>query len=168
MSWRCLEDVLKTSWRCLEDALKKFLQDVLKTPWKCLEDVLKTYDQGEYIGLDQGVLKMSWRRLMKRMSKANIFVLIKTSSSRRMFAGKLLKEATIHFYCLFDESRFSDIYTIMELKELNWLCKHMKQPTLYFNEVFLQNSVKHKFFYVSIVSKEKWNIRIKIQIFIYF
>ena len=39
---------------------------------------------------------------------------------------KLLKEATIHFYCLFDESRFSDICTITELKELNWLCKHMK------------------------------------------
>ena len=39
---------------------------------------------------------------------------------------KLLKEATIYFYCLFDESRFSDICTIMELKELNWLCKHMK------------------------------------------
>ena len=33
---------------------------------------------------------------------------------------------SIHFYCLFDESRFSDICTIMELKELNWLCKHMK------------------------------------------
>ena len=32
---------------------------------------------------------------------------------------KLQKEATIHFYCLFDESRFSDISTIMELKELN-------------------------------------------------
>ena len=32
---------------------------------------------------------------------------------------KLLKEATIHFYCLFDESHFSDIRTTMELKELN-------------------------------------------------
>ena len=31
----------------------------------------------------------------------------------------LLKEATIHFYCLFDELRFSDICMIMELKELN-------------------------------------------------
>ena len=31
---------------------------------------------------------------------------------------KLMKEATIHFCCLFDESRFSDICTIMELKEL--------------------------------------------------
>ena len=32
---------------------------------------------------------------------------------------KLLKEATIIFFCLFDESRFSDIITMMELKELN-------------------------------------------------
>ena len=39
---------------------------------------------------------------------------------------KLLKEATIHFYCLLDESRFSDIYVIIELKELNWLRRHMK------------------------------------------
>ena len=32
---------------------------------------------------------------------------------------KLLKEATIHFHCLLDESYFSDICTIIELKELN-------------------------------------------------
>ena len=32
---------------------------------------------------------------------------------------KLLKEATIHLYCLFDESRFSDVRTITDLKELN-------------------------------------------------
>ena len=32
---------------------------------------------------------------------------------------KLLKEAAIHSYCLFDESRFSDICTVMELRELN-------------------------------------------------
>ena len=38
----------------------------------------------------------------------------------------MLKKATIHFYYILDESRFSDICTIMELKELNWLCKHMK------------------------------------------
>ena len=94
-SWRCLEDILA---RRLADVLKTFLQDVLKTSWKCLEDilarrlenVLKTYGQDEYIGLDQDVLKTSWRR----KAKANIFVLIKTSSrrlqdvfSRRMFAG---------------------------------------------------------------------------------
>ena len=29
---------------------------------------------------------------------------------------KLLKEATIHFYYLFDESRLSDICTIIDLK----------------------------------------------------
>ena len=31
----------------------------------------------------------------------------------------LLKEATIHFYCLFDESRFSDNFMMMELRVLN-------------------------------------------------
>ena len=36
---------------------------------------------------------------------------------------KLLKEATTHFYYILDESRFSDLCTIKELKELNWLCK---------------------------------------------
>ena len=30
-----------------------------------------------------------------------------------------MRETTIHFYCLFDESHFSDIITIIELKELN-------------------------------------------------
>ena len=32
---------------------------------------------------------------------------------------KLLKETTIHFYCLLGKSRFSDVCTIMKLKELN-------------------------------------------------
>ena len=32
--------------------------------------------------------------------------------------SNLLKEATIHFYYILDESRFSDICIIMELKEL--------------------------------------------------
>ena len=44
-----LENVLKMSWRRLED--------VLKTSWKRLEDVLKTYDQDEYVDLDEDVLK---------------------------------------------------------------------------------------------------------------
>ena len=39
--------------------------------------------------------------------------------SRQKPTQVLLKEATIHFYCLFGESGFSDICTIMELKELN-------------------------------------------------
>ena len=37
----------------------------------------------------------------------------------RVLPQKLLKEATIHFYCLIDESRFSDMRTMMELKDLN-------------------------------------------------
>ena len=67
MSWSRFEDVFKKSSRRLEDVWNTFLQDVLKTSWKRLEDVLarrlenvlKTYDQDEYIGLDQDVLKTS-------------------------------------------------------------------------------------------------------------
>ena len=50
MSWKRLEDVLKTFSKHLEDVLKmswKRLEDILKTSWRRLEDVLK----------------MSWRRL---------------------------------------------------------------------------------------------------------
>ena len=85
--WRCLEDVFKTtsnvlkmswrrfcktSWRCLEDIFARRLEDVLKMSCKRLEDVwlrqiywswqrrfLKTYDLGEYIYLDQDILKTS-------------------------------------------------------------------------------------------------------------
>ena len=86
MSWkrlgdifvRRLEDVLKTSWRHLRDFLKTSWQDVLKTSWKRLEGVLKTYDHNEYIRVDQDVLKMSWRRLLKTKTK-DVF---KTSSKR--------------------------------------------------------------------------------------
>ena len=115
-SWRRLENFLKTSWgylvdvftRRLEDVSKKSWQDVLKTPWKRLDDVLKTYDQDEYVGLDQDVLKKAWTRMTKTnivvlikmsrkrlehvfwrsMSKANIFVLMKT------FWRRLLKSKT--------------------------------------------------------------------------
>ena len=93
-----LQDVLKTSWRCLEYIFARRLEDVLKASWKRFEDVLKTYEQDEYIGLDQDVF---WRRL----TKENILVLIKLSwrrledvfwrrrwktslLGRRMFTGK--------------------------------------------------------------------------------
>ena len=35
----------------------------------------------------------------------------------QLLALKFLKKAIIHFYCLFDESRFSDTCTIIEIKE---------------------------------------------------
>ena len=72
MSWTRLSDLLKMFSKRLEDALARRLEEVLKTFWKRLEDVLKTYGQDEYIGLDQDVF---WRQ----RTKANIFVLIKTS-----------------------------------------------------------------------------------------
>ena len=42
----------------------------------------------------------------------------------------------------------------MELKELNWLCKHMKKSeaaNLVFQWIFVMDLIKHKFFHVSIV-----------------
>ena len=107
-SLRCLQDIFarrlgKTSWRCLEDALKmswKRLEDVLKTSWKRLEDVLKTYGQDEYIGLDQDVLKTSsedvWLIRIYSSSSRRLEDVFwrrrrKTSLSRRMFAGLLVR-----------------------------------------------------------------------------
>ena len=115
-SWRRLENFLKTSWGYLEDVFTRRLEDVsmkswqyvLKTSWKRLDDVLKTYAQDEYVGLDQDVLKKAWTRMTKTnivvlikmsrkrlehvfwrsMSKANIFVLMKT------FWRRLLKSKT--------------------------------------------------------------------------
>ena len=73
---------------------------------------------------------------------------------------KLLKEATIPFYCLFDESHFSEICTIMELKEINWLCKHMSDAAnLAFQWIFVLNSVKHMWLslknFITATAKEK-------------
>ena len=94
---------------------------------------------------------------------ALIWKLQEKAFSTQVLPQKLLKEATIHFYCVFDESRYSDanynsdaihICTIMELKELNSLSKQMKnvrssQPRISMN--FVLNSAKSKFFHVSIV-----------------
>ena len=58
-----------------------------------------------------------------------------------------MKEATIHFYCLFDESRFSDIRTIMELKEKNL---RSNKPCISMN--FCTEFSKAQVFHVSIVN----------------
>ena len=70
-SWRCLKDVLTRPvfFRVIEDILKTSLQDFLITSWKrvddifarCLEDIFKTP--------------------CRLMTKANIFILIKTSKT---------------------------------------------------------------------------------------
>ena len=84
-SWRCLEDIFASRF---EDVLARPLKYVLMTSWRRLEDVLKlswrffarrlkTYDQDEYLGLDQDVLKMSsedvWlRRINPSWSRSRI------------------------------------------------------------------------------------------------
>ena len=85
----------------------------------------------------------------KLSEKAFSNVKAKTNSS---FVGKVTERSNYSFL-LFGESRFSDICTILELKEPNWLCKHMKnvrssQTCISMNLVL--TSVKHKFFHVSI------------------
>ena len=71
-SWRYL---FKTSWRRLEDFLKTCLQDVSKTSWRRLEDV---WPRRKYWSWPRRLEDVFWRR----KAKANIFVLIKTSSRR--------------------------------------------------------------------------------------
>ena len=71
MPWKRLEDILV---RRVEDILKTSWRPFCKASWKRLEDVLKTYGQDEYIRLED----VFW----SRKSKANIFVLIKTSWRR--------------------------------------------------------------------------------------
>ena len=89
MSWRRLQDVLKTSSRSLEDVFAKRLsimssrrlQDSFKTCLQsvlqlCLQDVFKT--PSRHLGRQKNVtLKTSWKRLQDVFS---------TSSPRRMFA----------------------------------------------------------------------------------
>ena len=96
MSWRRF---CKTSSRLFKDILARRLEDVLKMSWKCLEDV---WPRRVY---------WSWSRRLedvfrRRMSIANMFVLIKTSwrrflktktkdvfkksSSRQMLPGAIL------------------------------------------------------------------------------
>ena len=69
-----LQDVLKTFWRRLENLMTRRLEDSLKTSWKCLEDALRRMTKTNKFIL----IKTSWRR----MTKANVLVLIKTSSRR--------------------------------------------------------------------------------------
>ena len=66
------------------------------------------------------------------------------------FAVNLRKGATIHFYCLFDESHFSNIL-IMECIKLYWLCKHIKKIRSSQPAIPVLNWVKHQSFPMSIV-----------------
>ena len=75
------------------------------------------------------------------------------------FAVKVPERSNHLFLLSIWWTRYSDICTIIELKELNWLCKHMKnvrssQPCISMN--FVLNSAKHKFLsHVSIVKQIK-------------
>ena len=84
MSWRHLQNFLKTSWRRFSKTSWRHLEDILKTSWQDILDVLKTSWRRMTKANTLVLIKTSWRRLedvfWRRMSKVNIFVLIKTSS----------------------------------------------------------------------------------------
>ena len=77
-----------------------------------------------------------------------------------------MKGATIHFYCLFDESLFQTsvpLNVIIECIKLNWLCKHTKkirssQPV---NPcTVLSKFLVKQFFPVSIVKRVTMNVQL--------
>ena len=84
MSWRYLEDILETSWRCMT---KTNILVLTKMSWKRLQDVFWRWD--EYIRLNQDVLK-TYSEDEDEIRLQDIF---KTSSLRRMFAGR------VHDFC---------------------------------------------------------------------
>ena len=69
--------------------------------------------------------------------------------------NSIFEEATIHFYCLFDEKRFSDICTKMELKELKCvnIWKTSEASNLVFQWIVVLNAVKQKFLHVGVSLK---------------
>ena len=58
------------------------------------------------------------KSLRNEKSKKKRFRMLRQKPNQDL-PQKLLKEATIHFYYILDEARFSDICTIMGLKELD-------------------------------------------------
>ena len=122
-----LQDVLKTSWRCLVDVFAWHLEDALKTSWRRLKDFWPR------------PIYWSWRCLedvfWRRKAKASIFVLIKTSfktssedddewrlqdvfktsSSRRMFAGRRLR-VRVSFLLFYSEIAHTDSWCNMSLR----------------------------------------------------
>ena len=114
-SWRRFEDVLKMSWRRFCKTSWRRLENVLKTSWRRLENVLKTYDQDEYVGLDEDVF---WRR----MSKANIFVLIKTSSEdedERRLQDVFIK-SNVWWVVMMTEKKITQVLRTSKVKTLIW------------------------------------------------
>ena len=96
-----LQDVLKTSWRCLEVVFASCLEDVSKTSWKLLEDVWPRRMYWSWPRRLEDVLKTcsedvrlrrtysSWSRRLEDEDERRLQDVIKTSSSRQMFAGLL-------------------------------------------------------------------------------
>ena len=119
-------DVLKTPWRYLEDAFARRLEDVFKTSWRRLEEVLKTswrrledvWPRLIYWSRSRRLEEVFWRR----MTKVNIFVLIKTSSSRRVFTGIGFSGLSACKCCCFEKLLAAKWSTGVTWGTLTWDC----------------------------------------------
>ena len=113
MSWRRF---CKTFWRRFEDVLARCLEDVLKTSWRRLENV---WPRWIYWSWSRHLEDVFWRR----MSKVNIFVLIKTSLSRRMFAGRELPTAAVSYHVKIRENYWRHWFSPLTGRNVSWKIK---------------------------------------------
>ena len=134
-----LQDVLKTSWRYLEDAFGRRLEDVLKTSWRRLEDVRPRWI---YWSWPRRLEDVFWRR----KAKANILVLIKTSSEDE------------------DERRFQDVFIKTNVcwegacdRSVNF--SHVNVPLLFLIKLDNERFCFDFSFYCNIHNKEMKNIK---------
>ena len=113
-SWRCLEDILKTSskrlqnvlkiswrhfcktsWRYLEDVFTRLLEDISKTFWRRLEDLWPRRIYWSWSRRLEGILNTS----SENEDERHLPVFSKTSSSGWMFAGQVFP-VLFSFYLL--------------------------------------------------------------------
>ena len=99
MSWRCLKEILKTSSKCLEDALKMSWSHFCKTSWRRPENVLKRSWQD--------VLKKCWKCLedVLKTSSEDLWLRQIYSSWSRRLEGVLKTSSEGN-----DERRFQDVF----------------------------------------------------------
>ena len=143
MSWRCLQNVLKTPWRCLEDVLRTFwsLEDVWPRPiywsWsRRLEDVFcrRMAKSSKFV-----LMKTSWRRLLKTKTK-DVF----KTSLRRLHQDECLvgynlieQKSNGKIFCLknkflnFLETKKLSTESFLSFKELQPLVSYKRNTYLH-------------------------------------
>ena len=109
LRWRRLEDVLKT---CLEDVLKTCLENVLKT---CLEDVLKTCLEDVLKKCLEDVFRTSWRQT-KCLSGISVSNKTNCVSSKSIFHKSISDRSKVNSKCKSNSSSKWNSSTVSVLR----------------------------------------------------